>query len=264
MMTAELGLVGEAVTLSRGGRRVLVDVSMSVEPGQVTAVVGPNGSGKSSLMAALCGDLPLTSGTVRLNGRELHQWSDRDQAWRRAVMLQESLLAFDLPVMTVVGLGLAMSGGGDPSLDPELHSAVQTALADVGLAAMAARPYTALSGGERQRVHLARALLQCRYAIQPGCLLLDEPTASLDLKYQHRLLRLARAEARRGAAVMLILHDLNQVTAVADRVLLLADGRTRYWGDTRGLFDCDLLSAAYDVPIQIIEDPVGRPVLLAR
>lgn len=262
-MREESGLVGTDITLARGGRRVLDGVSIRIEPGQVTAVVGPNGSGKSSLLAVLCGDLLPESGQVRLNGRELAMWSDRDQARRRAVMLQDSVLAFDLPVMTVVGLGLAMFGSGEPGLDPELTLAVQIALSDVGLEAMAERPYTALSGGERQRVHLARALLQCRHAVPPGCLLLDEPTASLDLKYQRQLLRLARTEALKGAAVMLILHDLNQVTAVADRALLLAEGRVRYWGDAMGLFDRDLLARAYDVPLQIIEDPGGRPVLLS-
>jgi len=262
-MSHELGLVADNIRLYRGGRLVLDDVSIRLEPATVTAVAGPNGSGKSSLLAVLAGDLAAASGSVRLSGRELASWSDQEQAWRRAVMLQESMLSFDLPLTTVVGLALQASGRGIAT-DPRLAVAVQAALAEVGLAAVADRPYTSLSGGERQRVHLARALLQCRHAIGPGCLLLDEPTASLDLKYQRELLRLARAEADRGAAVMLILHDLNQVAAVADRVLLLAEGCTRYWGDVEGFFDGDLLTGAYGTPLSILRRPRETPLVVWR
>lgn len=263
-MTEDLGIEARGITLHRGGQRVLDDVSVRIEPGSVTAVAGPNGSGKSSLLAVLAGDLLPASGRVCLHGRDLSAWSDRAQAWRRAVMLQDSVLTFDLPVATVVALGLALSGDGDAATEPEVAAAVSDVLGEVGLAAKAERPYTQLSGGERQRVHLARALIQCRHAIPPGCLLLDEPTASLDLKYQRELLRLARAEADRGAAVMLILHDLNQVTAVADRVLLLAEGRTRYWGAVAGFFDADLLSRAYDTPLDVLHRASEPPLVVWR
>lgn len=261
-MTVGQGMEARGVTLYRGDRRVLDDVSVRIEPGSVTAVAGPNGSGKSSLLGVLAGDLAPASGKVSLHGRDLRQWSDRAQAWRRAVMLQDSVLSFDLPVATVVALGLVLSGNGDACSEEEIAAAVADVLDEVGLAAMAERPYTRLSGGERQRVHLARALVQCRNAIPPGCLLLDEPTASLDLKYQRELLRLARAEADRGAAVMLILHDLNQVTAVADRVLLLAEGRARYWGAVAGFFDADLLSRAYDTPLDILHRTLAPPLVV--
>ncbi|TVS13915.1 MAG: ATP-binding cassette domain-containing protein [Gammaproteobacteria bacterium] len=255
-------MAAQGVWLHRGGRRVLEDVSVGIEPGTVTAVAGPNGSGKSSLLAVLAGDLLPAAGRVHLHGRALNQWSDREQACRRAVMLQDSVLAFDLPVATVVALGLVFSGDVDAFSGKEVAASVADVLAEVGLANMAERPYTRLSGGERQRVHLARALIQCRRALPPGCLLLDEPTASLDLKYQRELLRLARAEADHGAAVMLILHDLNQVTAVADRVLLLAEGRTRYWGDVAGFFDADLLSRAYDTPLDVLHRTSAPPLVV--
>lgn len=262
-MNPELGLIADNIHLYRSGRLVLDDVSFSVEPGVVTAVVGPNGSGKSSLLAVLAGDLEASSGRVRLNGRDLTHWSDQEQAWRRAVMLQESVLTFDLPVITVVGLGLQSAGRG-PDVEADAGSRLLDALAEVGLAGAADRPYTSLSGGERQRVHLARALLQCRHAVGPGCLLLDEPTASLDVRYQRELLRLARAEADRGAAVMLILHDLNQVAAVADRVLLLAEGWTHYWGDVAGFFDDELLTVAYGTPLSVLRRDLAAPMVVWR
>lgn len=217
------------LTVRRGDRALLDRVSLALAPGRVTALVGPNGAGKSTLLRILSGELAPDSGRVAFLDRQLSAWPVAALARHRAVLPQESDLAFPFRVEEVVRLGrIPHPGGGDSATD---HALARAALAQVDLESFADRLYPTLSGGEKQRVHLARALAQ----LQPDpassppvarALFLDEPTASLDLAHQHSVLALARALARReNVAVFSVLHDLNLALAYADDLLALVSGR---------------------------------------
>lgn len=240
-------LHADAVSLRRGDRLVLDRVSCTAHPGRVLAVLGPNGAGKSSLLRLLAGEFAPAAGEVSFAGRPLAGWSASALALRRAVVAQHSDLAFPFTVREVVLLGRTPhTGRGDAPAD---HAAAARALAAVDLAGRATQSYPTLSGGERQRVHFARALAQLDGAPPgPRALLLDEPTASLDLSHQHATLALARDLSRREqVAVLVILHDLNLALAYADDVLVLAKARAAASGPIATTLSPDLVRAVFDI-----------------
>ncbi len=224
MTAAAAPLEADALVLDLGGRRVLDGVSLRLQPGQWTAIVGPNGAGKSSLLSLLAGLRQPLSGRVQLCGRPLADWRARERATRLAWLSQQGEAEGDLAVQDVVQLGRLPRQGllGQP--DAADRAAVQQAMQATECAHLANRRLNELSGGERQRVLLARAL-----AVQAPVLLLDEPTTHLDAPHQRLLLQALAQQARGGAAVAVVLHDLTQALA-ADRVLVLAGGRVQAEG----------------------------------
>lgn len=218
------------VSVRRGAVEILDDVSLRVAPGEVLALLGPNGAGKSTLLKLFAGEDVPSAGEVRLNGRRLHEWSAAELARRRAVLPQESPLSFPFRVRDVVLLGrMPFLDGRETAAD---HERSDEALRRAGVAHLSDRIYTQLSGGERQRVHLARVLAQLdeNREGQARYLLLDEPTASLDLLHQHEVLGTVRALAREGVGVLVVLHDLNLAARYADRLALLKQGRLQALG----------------------------------
>jgi iron complex transport system ATP-binding protein len=208
------GLVG-----TLGGRRVVDQVSLTLHAGQWVALVGPNGAGKSTLLQLLAGLLRPEAGAVALQGRPLADWPPRERAARLAWLAQQGEIDAELPARSLVELGRLPRHGLLGAPDAADAAAVARALAETETAALAGRRLSELSGGERQRVLVARAL-----AVEAPVLLLDEPVAHLDAPHQMALLRGLRQRARDGAAVAVVLHDLNLALA-ADRVLLMARGR---------------------------------------
>ena len=202
-------ITASAVTVRIGTKTLLDGVSLSVAPGEVVALVGPNGAGKSTLLRVLAGELRPASGTVMLKGRALEAYPPRALALHRAVLSQSTHVAFPFTVGEVVRMGAGDRGGS------AIDALADVALADVDLSLFGERMITTLSGGEQQRAHFARVLVQLAIgedAHGPGLLLLDEPTASLDLKHQLDMLEAVGRCARRGVAVVAILHDLNLAT----------------------------------------------------
>ena len=203
----------------RAGHAVLLDaVSFAAEPGEAIAIAGPNGAGKSTLLRVLSGDRRPDHGEVRLKGRPLAQFSSGALAQQRAVLSQTTVMAFPFTVAEVVAMGLS-------DRNPRARAAAaDAALAEVGLAGFQDRIITTLSGGEQHRAHLARVLAQLASGERehgPGLLLLDEPTASLDLHHQLDFVALARKRAAQGTTVVAVLHDLNLAATFADRILML-------------------------------------------
>jgi iron complex transport system ATP-binding protein len=248
-------LAAEAVSYQVGERWLVDEVSCSVAPGELVAVAGPNGAGKSTLLKLLSGDLPPAAGVVRLDGRALSAWSARDLARRRAVFPQQTLLQFAFTARDVVAMGRhAHHGQCSPADDAAI---VDAALEQADAAHLSRRVYPTLSGGEQARVTLARVLAQ-----QAAVLLLDEPTAALDIRHQQLVMRHARALAASGAAVLAILHDLNLAVAFADRLLLMAHARLVFDGPPASLSGA-VLSAAFETDLDIHPHPVtGRPLIL--
>ncbi|WP_407562634.1 heme ABC transporter ATP-binding protein [Streptomyces sp. 184] len=238
-----------------GGRAVLDGVGLTARAGRLTALVGPNGAGKSTLLAALAGDLPPAAGEVLVGGRDVAAWAPAELALRRSVLPQSASLAFPFPVADVVRMGRA-PWTGTPAEDAD-DEAVAWALAVTETAGFAERSFAELSGGERARVALARVLAQ-----RAGLLLLDEPTAALDLRHQELVLRLARERAAAGDAVVVVLHDLDLAAAYADEVTVLAGGRVAASGPPAEVFDGPLLSEVYRHPVEILEHPRTGAILV--
>jgi iron complex transport system ATP-binding protein len=245
----------QGVTVERGGRTLIADVDLALEPGRMTVLIGPNGAGKSTALKVASGVWPATRGAATLDGRDIASLKPRDLAERRALVAQGATLGFPFTVSEVAMLGATVPGFG---LDSSPDIAIG-ALAAVGLNGFETRNYLELSGGERQRVHIARALCQLRAARRHGTtgqvILLDEPTASLDPAQQTQVMALCRSLASAGLAVVLVLHDLNLAAAWADVLVVLAKGRVRAIGSPRDVLTNDLLAAVYDWPARVNMPP---------
>ncbi|MBB1253041.1 heme ABC transporter ATP-binding protein [Streptomyces sp. OF3] len=243
------------VAVRLGGRLVLDGVDLAANAGEVLALVGPNGAGKSTLFAALAGDVDVERGGVWVCGRPAEQWGAAELALRRAVLPQSSSLAFPFTVAEVVAMGRA-PWAGTPAAEDDSR-AVAEAMAATEVEGFAERPFSALSGGERARVSLARALAQ-----RTGLLLLDEPTAALDLRHQELVLRICRRRAAAGDAVVVVLHDLGLAAAYADRVAVLSGGRLVADGPPASVLRAELLSEVYRQPVEVLPHPSGGAPLV--
>jgi iron complex transport system ATP-binding protein len=248
---------GRDLVVRRGGRDVLTGVDCRIDAGEVVVIVGPNGAGKSTLLATLAGDLRPRAGEVRVDGRDLRHLSPGHLARIRAVLPQQHTVAFPFTVREVVEMGRAAWSGRAPRRDDPV---VAEALAATDTAQLAVRRVTELSGGEQRRVALARVLAQ-----DTPVLLLDEPTAGLDLRHQELVLHLMRARAAAGGAVGCVLHDLSAAAWCADRVLLLHDGRVFGVGPPACVLTPELLHAAYRHEVDVVAHPgTGQPLICAR
>ncbi|MBV7543358.1 heme ABC transporter ATP-binding protein [Acidovorax sp. sic0104] len=220
-------LVCDQLGVGLPGRPLLATVDARLAPGRVTAILGPNGAGKSTLLSMLSGQRAPRSGAVSLGGRALSSMGALELARLRAVLPQETAVAFDFTVQEVVEMG-RFPHRQSPSRN-EAHIA-RDAMEATGVAHLAGRGVNTLSGGERARAHLARALAQIWEPRPDGAtrwLLLDEPTAALDLAHQHHALALVRRWAvEQGVGVVAVLHDLNLALRYAHDSLLLAPGLT--------------------------------------
>ncbi|WP_118133931.1 ATP-binding cassette domain-containing protein [Oceanicella sp. SM1341] len=254
-MAEPASLALETVTLRLSGREVLSAVSFDVRPGELLALCGPNGAGKSSLLSVLAGDRAPERGAARLNGAEITSLPAATLARARAVLEQSPATA--LPFTAEALAGLAIPRAIPPA---EARAIAATALADVGLADRARVPLSRLSGGQQLRAHLARTLAQLRAGRQLGgghWLLLDEPTASLDIAQQIATMRIAAAEARAGAGVVAVLHDLNLAAAFADRIGLMEAGRLVALGPPRAVCTPSRLGRLYATEVSVETGPDG-------
>lgn len=253
--TAARGMAAQSIHVALDGRSILIDVSLEARPGEVHTLVGPNGAGKSTLLSVLSGDITPDSGRVLVENRLLGAWSLRELARRRAVLLQQNAVFFPFTVREVVDMGRSPWVGTPQSDDDE--PAVAEALAATSTLGFVDRHVPTLSGGERARVAFARVLAQ-----RTGILLLDEPTAALDLRHQEQVLGVARARARGGDAVVVVLHDLTLAAAYSDAVTVLHAGRSAATGVPADVLTPELLSRVYEHEIEVLRHPAtGAPII---
>jgi len=246
------------LTINYGSRVAVDNVSLTLKSGEVTAVIGPNGAGKSTLLQTLNGLVQPSAGSVLLDGAPLEKFNRRTIGRRIAVVAQEAELRFPITVLEFVLGGryawaTNSAWGWETENDLRIADAV---LAETELTELSGRLMNQLSGGERQRAVLARAL-----ATEATNLLLDEPTANLDLSHQSILLAVVRRRCTgQGAAALVVTHDINLAAQFADIVLLLKDGRTIQVGHPHDVLKPDLLESLFGVKVLVDAHPVtGLP-----
>jgi iron complex transport system ATP-binding protein len=243
---AEEAPILEVCALSAGypGRPVLREATFSVSRGELWAILGPNGAGKSTLLKACLRLISASSGRILLLGRSVELWGRKELARKVAWVPQdlESVGGFTALEVVLMGRSPHLSFWSLPSrLDETLALSL---MRELGIMHLAARPCDALSGGERRLLLLARALAQ-----RPRLLLLDEPTAFLDVKHQVHVLRKIRAKVNEGLAALAVVHDVNHALAFADRVLLLKDGAVLGQGTPSSALSVTTLEQLFDLPM---------------
>ena len=246
------------LTISYNDRIAVSNVTLTLDAGEITALVGPNGAGKSTLLRSLNGEVARTSGAVLLDGQPMEKYNRRTIGRRVAVVAQEAELRFPVTVMEFV-LGGRFAWGPNSGWGWETEHDLRVAaevLAETELTELSGRLMNELSGGERQRAVLARAL-----ATEASFLLLDEPTANLDLSHQATLLALFRNRCdQRQASALVVTHDLNLAAQFADRILLMRNGQVVRLGKPEEVLTPELLNEVFEVEVLVDAHPItGGP-----
>jgi ABC-type cobalamin/Fe3+-siderophores transport system ATPase subunit len=251
----------ESLNVAYGEKVVLHDFSLTLAPGEIVALIGPNGAGKSTLIRAISGVIKIQSGRVDYNGEDLIEMSPTERARILGVVPQARQLGGAFTVEQTVLLGRTAYMNWLGQAQEEDWARVREAMVNTKTEHLAQRRIAELSGGEQQRVLLARTLAQTT-----PILLMDEPTTHLDLKHQASLLALVRDLARESnLAILMALHDLNQVSLYADRVALLVDGKLIAVGTPEEVLTIERISKAYQTPVQIVPHPEnGTPLIFPK
>ncbi|MFI8565913.1 heme ABC transporter ATP-binding protein [Rhodococcus sp. NPDC078407] len=251
-------LVARGVFARRGNATVLSDVHLDVVAGEILALVGPNGAGKSTLLSVLAGDTAPSAGSVLLGDEPLPRIRTVDVARRRAVLPQQHSVGFSFTADQIVRMGRAPWVGTSAAHDDDARVAAAMSACDV--ATFAHRPFASLSGGEQARVALARVITQ-----DTATIMLDEPTAALDLGHQESVMAVARSLAAAGRAVVVVLHDLGLAAAYADRVAILDSGLLVAVGPPRDVLTAARLARVYGHPVDVFDHPdTGEQLVVPR
>ena len=251
------GLRAEGIALDFGGAPVLAGVDAQAAPGEVAGLIGPNGAGKTSLLRVLAHLLPPAAGKVSWNGRPLAELPGPERGRLLGYLAQGAPAHWPLAVEKVVELGRIPHRAWWQSLGDADRAAVARAMAEAQIGHLAGRLVTTLSGGERARTMLARI-----FATQPKVILADEPVASLDPYHQMRVMELLRRRAAEGAAVMVVLHDLNLAARYCDRLLLLANGGIAASGPPAEVLAGEAVAQAFGVTVELRREAGGLWVRL--
>jgi len=249
------------VSFSYNNAPVLTDINLEVATGEMVALLGPNGSGKTTLIKVACGVLRAAQGEVFLNGARLAGLKRRQIAQWVAVVPQQFFTPFAFTLREVVLLGRTPFLKGYSDGGPKDGQAVDQAIAQVGIEDLKERYFNELSGGERQKAVLAMALAQ-----EPGLLLLDEPTAHLDINYQVEILELVRKLNReQGLTVIAAMHDLNMAALYFDRLVLLKGGRVFAEGRPDEVLTEEIVRDSFSASVRITRDPMtGAPHVIVK
>lgn len=253
-------LTATGISVAMQGHYLVDNVSMHINAGEVVAIIGPNGAGKTSLVRALTGELPISAGEVLFNQHRIQQYNLEQRARQLAMLSQHTELSFPFTVSDVVQLGRIPHSSGLA----EDQRIVEAALQAVDMTACSSRPYTQLSGGEKQRVQLARVMAQVwRQQDAPvRLLILDEPTAALDVSHTRQLMREISRMAASDVGVVMILHDFNLAARFADHIVVLVEGKKVAEGKPIEVFTEENMQRYFDVAAHIIPHPkTGRPLV---
>ncbi|MFD2206928.1 heme ABC transporter ATP-binding protein [Kiloniella antarctica] len=250
-------LKANSISVRIGQSLLLQDINLELKPGRFLGILGPNGAGKSTLLKILSGEMSPTHGSVELDQIPLKRFKEDALAKRRAVMPQASQLAFPFSARAVVAMG---RWPYESLCTPFANQkAIEKAMALSDVRHLAERSYSVLSGGEKQRVQLARALAQTMGRAEDQeakYLLLDEPTAGLDIAHQHAVLKAARQQCNKhNTATLAILHDLNQAALYCDDIAIISNGSLVNVGPTKVVMDTEILSKTFNCKVTKIHEP---------
>ena len=250
----------ENLTLQRADKTIIDNIDLTLQSGELLGVLGTNGAGKSTLLAGLCGELGSVTGRVILDDRPLDAWPATERACHLAVLPQTASLNFAFLVSEVVGFGRLPHNTGFK----KDQAIIQEVLDLTNISYLAKRNYLELSGGERQRVHLARVLAQLWPINNQSVLLLDEPTSMLDPLHQHTLLKVVKYCAQQGAAVMVIVHDLNLAACYCDQLIFLQAGKIFTQGTPQQVLTVENIKTVFGLDVLIQPHPIqGYPMVIA-
>ncbi len=241
----------EDVSVSFDDVIVLDEVSVTAESGEFVGLVGPNGSGKTTLLRTISGSLAPDSGRVRIDADDVHALSSRAASQRVAVVPQDTSISFSFDVRRIVGMGRTAHRGRFESMTVEDRAAIENAMRRTETTQFADRSIDAISGGERQRVLLARAIAQ-----ETPALLLDEPTASLDVNHGIETLQLVRSLVDDGTAAIAAIHDLDLAARYCDSLVMLSGGNVVATGPPESVLTESTVSSTFDVRAAVTTDPV--------
>lgn len=236
---------------SVGAKKLVDDISFSVRPGELLAVIGANGAGKSTLLKLLCKEIHVAQGEIYIRERPIGAYKLDYLAKFRSVLAQSNTISISFKVHELVMMGRYPHFENHPTEND--IQIVKAVMEETGITEFANRTYNTLSGGEQQRVQLARVIAQI-YDQPKGLLFLDEPTNGLDLLYQQQILTLARSLADRGYCVISILHDINFAARFADKVLILKRGKRIAFGSPREVINCENIHQAFNIRVRLLDD----------
>ena len=236
---------------------ILKDISLEIRSGEILSILGPNGSGKSTLMKVLAGDINPNSGSVVINGTNLNDIEISSRAIVRSMMSQAQNIVYDFDVREIIEMGWIESSVDQPN--GHFENTLTLISNECGIDHLLKRKYNSLSGGEQRMVHFARTLLQSNGLKEnlQKYIFFDEPTANLDIKRELNILNVIRKKAKEGYGIFIVLHDLNLAYNFSDRIVLIKDGKISKMGDPNDVFDDEILSEIYEVPVYFDKD-IGR------
>ena len=231
---------------------IVKDISIEIMPGELLTVLGPNGSGKSTLLKLISGDITPTKGEIFIDSEPLKTISIKRRALKRSVMSQSQQIMYDFSVEDIIRMGWLNDLKNKSNFN--FLNILKDISSECEISHLLNRSINNLSGGEQRRVHFARALIQLKNDLNNQdnkYMLLDEPTANLDISYELNLIKILRKEVSNGIGVFLILHDLNLALNFSDKIALLKEGRLVEFGQPMRIFNDKTLSKIYDTPISV-------------
>ena len=247
-----MSLILKNISYKAGDINILNDVSLSVEKGEIVSLVGPNGAGKSTLLNILTGDINPDSGEVFYENFNLNELNILDRSFYRSVMSQSQQIVFDFSVKEIIEMGWLDKGNAQFS--EHFDQAVLDISSVCQLDNLLERKFNRLSGGEQRRVHFARTLLQLwrpSDSMDPAYMLLDEPTANLDLYFEIKLMEIIKKKAVDNVGVFLILHDLNLAAKFSDKIALINKGKIVSYGTPREVLEPNILEEIYNLKMDV-------------
>lgn len=250
-MTIKLQNISYAVN----NHKILENVSLSVRKGEVLSLIGPNGSGKSTLLNVATGDIKPSSGSVSYDNNAIEDLNIVERSFYRGVMSQSQQIVFDFSVQEIIEMGWIERGL--PNYSNHFDNAVKEISSLCDLENLLERKFNKLSGGEQRRVHFARTLLQLwrpSNSNEPLFMLLDEPTANLDLYYEIKMMEIIKLKASEGIGTFLILHDLNLAAKYSDRIAIISQGALIKIDEPKKALDPVLLKKIYNLEMVIDQE----------
>ena len=238
-------------------KRIIKDISLEINLGEVVSIIGPNGAGKSSFLNVLSGDIKPTSGSVSFDETNLKDISIQERSFMRSVMSQSQQIVYDFSVKEIIEMGWL--DRGIASYSENFKEAVMKVASECSVHDLLEQKFNTLSGGEQRRVHFARTLIQLwrpSNSHDPRYMFLDEPTANLDILHEQNLMKLVRSKAMEGIGILLILHDLNLAAKYSDKLVIFKNGSLIKSGSPEEVLQSKVLTEVYGLDMEVAKDPL--------